>query len=143
MAMKQAVFEQLKQAMKDKDAVAKGVLTVLKSALDKAEKEKGSELTFEEEIAVVNREVKQTQQALDGAKQAGREDLIEQENRKLEILQSFLPKQLSEEEIANVLTEAGISKGMNMGEAMKIAKPLLVGKADGRTIAKVVKQLIQ
>lgn len=143
MTMKQAVFEQLKQAMKDKDAVAKGVLTVLKSALDKAEKEKGSELTFEEEIAVVNREVKQTQQALDGAKQAGREDLIEQENRKLEILQSFLPKQLSEEEIANVLTEAGISKGMNMGEAMKIAKPLLVGKADGRTIAKVVKQLIQ
>ncbi|MFC5543121.1 MAG: GatB/YqeY domain-containing protein [Bacilli bacterium] len=140
--MKQAVFEQLKQAMKEKDAVAKGVLTLLKSALDQAEKEKGSELSHEEEIAVVNREVKQTHQALEGAKQAGREDLIEKENRKLEILQSFLPKQLSEEEIANVLTEAGISKGMNMGEAMKIAKPLLAGKADGATIAKVVKSLI-
>jgi hypothetical protein len=140
--MKQAVFEQLKQAMKEKDAVAKGVLTLLKSALDQAEKEKGSELSHEEEIAVVNREVKQTHQALEGAKQAGREDLIEKENRKLEILQSFLPKQLSEEEIANVLTEAGISKGMNMGEAMKIAKPLLAGKTDGATIAKVVKSLI-
>ncbi|QBK26232.1 GatB/YqeY domain-containing protein [Ureibacillus thermophilus] len=140
--MKQAVFEQLKQAMKEKDAVAKGVLTLLKSALDQAEKEKGSELSHEEEIAVVNREVKQTHQALEGAKQAGREDLIEKENRKLEILQSFLPKQLSEVEIADALVKAGITKGMNMGEAMKIAKPLLAGKADGATIAKVVKSLI-
>ncbi|MED3662973.1 GatB/YqeY domain-containing protein [Ureibacillus sp. FSL K6-8385] len=140
--MKKDVFDQLKQAMKEKDTVAKAVLTLLKSALDQAEKEKGSELTFEEEIAVVNREVKQTHQALEGAKQAGREDLIEKENRKLQILQSFLPKQLSEEEIADALVKAGITKGMNMGEAMKIAKPLLAGKADGATIAKVVKSLI-
>ncbi|NLY80665.1 MAG: GatB/YqeY domain-containing protein [Lysinibacillus sp.] len=140
--MKTAVFNQLKQAMKEKDQVAKGVLTLLKSALDLAEKEKGAALTEEEEFAIVNREVKQTHQALDGAKQAGREDLIEKETRKLEILQSFLPKQLSEEEIAEALTDAGVTKGMNMGEAMKIAKPLLAGKADGAVIAKVVKSLI-
>lgn len=140
--LKKAVFEQLKQAMKEKDVVAKGVLTLLKSALDQAEKEKGSELSFEEEVAVIHRELKQTQQALEGAKQASREDLIEKENRKLEILQSFLPKQLSEEEIVKILVDAGITKGMNMGEAMKIAKPLLSGKADGATIAKMVKSLI-
>lgn len=140
--LKKAVFEQLKQAMKEKDVVAKGVLTLLKSALDQAEKEKGSELSFEEEVAVIHRELKQTQQALEGAKQASREDLIEKENRKLEILQSFLPKQLSEEEIVKILVDAGITKGMNMGEAMKIAKPLLAGKADGATIAKMVKSLI-
>lgn len=140
--LKKAVFEQLKQAMKEKDVVAKGVLTLLKSALDQAEKEKGSELSFEEEVAVIHRELKQTQQALEGAKQASREDLIEKENRKLEILQSFLPKQLSEEEIVKILEDAGITKGMNMGEAMKIAKPLLAGKADGATIAKMVKNLI-
>ncbi|MBB5149546.1 MULTISPECIES: GatB/YqeY domain-containing protein [Ureibacillus] len=140
--LKKTVFEQLKQAMKEKDVVAKGVLTLLKSALDQAEKEKGSELSFEEEVAVINRELKQTQQALEGAKQASREDLIEKENRKLEILQSFLPKQLSEEEIVKILVDAGITKGMNMGEAMKIAKPLLAGKADGATIAKMVKSLI-
>lgn len=128
--------------MKEKDVVAKGVLTLLKSALDQAEKEKGSELSFEEEVAVIHRELKQIQQALEGAKQASREDLIEKENRKLEILQSFLPKQLSEEEIVKILEDAGITKGMNMGEAMKIAKPLLAGKADGATIAKMVKNLI-
>lgn len=142
MMLKETVFEQLKKAMKEKDALAKGVLTLLKSALDKEEKEKGAQLTSEEEIAIVNREIKQTNQALDGAKQANREDLIEKEESKLTILKSFLPKQLTEEEIVSVLTEAGVAKGMNMGEAMKIAKPLLTGKADGATISKVVKSLI-
>ncbi|MEL4025011.1 GatB/YqeY domain-containing protein [Lysinibacillus endophyticus] len=140
--LKEKVFAQLKTAMKEKDALAKGVLTLLKSALDKEEKEKGAQLTEEEEIAIVNREIKQTNQALDGAKQANREDLIEKEENKLAILKGFLPKQLSEEEIVAVLTEAGVTKGMNMGEAMKIAKPLLAGKADGATMSKVVKSLI-
>lgn len=140
--LKTEVFAQLKVAMKEKDVVAKGVLTLLKSALDTAEKEKGSELTQDEEYAIVNREMKQTNQALEGAKQANREDLIEKEETKLQILKSFLPKQLSEEEISTILTEAGITKGMNMGNAMKIAKPLLAGKADGATMSKVVKSLI-
>ncbi|WP_342559456.1 GatB/YqeY domain-containing protein [Metasolibacillus sp. FSL K6-0083] len=140
--LKTIVFEQLKVAMREKDVVAKGVLTLVKSALDLAEKEKGNELTQEEEIAIVNREIKQTNQALEGAESAGREDLIEKEQTKLEILKRFLPKQLTEEEIIAELTAAGIVKGMNMGEAMKIAKPLLAGKADGALMSKVVKSLI-
>ncbi|MEK3993287.1 GatB/YqeY domain-containing protein [Psychrobacillus sp. FSL K6-2365] len=140
--LKTIVFDQIKSAMKEKDVLAKGVLTILKSALDNAEKEKGSALTPEEEIAIVNREVKQTNQALEGAKEANREDLIEKENAKLKLLASFLPTQLNEDEIVSVLTEAGVTKGMNMGEAMKIAKPLLVGKADGSMMSKVVKSMI-
>lgn len=140
--LKETVFVQLKTAMKEKDVLAKGVLTLLKSALDTAEKEKGSSLTNEEEIAIVNREIKQTNQSLDGARQANREDLVEKEEAKLTLLKNFLPKQLSEEEIVIVLTDAGIGQGMNMGDAMKIAKPLLTGKADGATISKIVKGLI-
>lgn len=140
--LKETVFERLKTAMKEKDVLAKGVLTLLKSALDTAEKEKGAPLTNEEEIAIVNREIKQTNQSLDGAKQAEREDLIEKEEAKLTLLKGFLPKQLSEEEIVKILTEAGIVQGMNMGDAMKIAKPLLAGKADGATTSKIVKSLI-
>ena len=142
MMLKTVVFDQLKQAMKNKDVLAKGVLTLVKAALDAAEKEKGAELTPLEETAVINREVKQTNQSLDGAKQAGREDLIEKEEAKLVILKSFLPKQLSEEEIVAALQAAGVTAGMNMGDAMKIAKPLLDGKADGATMSKVVKSLI-
>ncbi len=140
--LKTIVFDQIKRAMKEKDVLAKGVLTILKSALDSAEKEKGSALSPEEEIAIVNREVKQTNQALDGAKAANREDLIEKENAKLKLLASFLPTQLSEEEIVTLLTEAGVVKGMNMGDAMKIAKPILTGKTDGSTMSKVVKSII-
>ncbi len=58
------------------------------------------------------------------------------------LLRSFLPKQLSEEEIAEKLVAAGVGKGMNMGEAMKIAKPLLTGQAEGAVISKVVKNII-
>ena len=140
--LKEQVFEQLKTAMKNKDVLAKGVLTLVKSALDAAEKEKGTILTPEEEIAVINREVKQTNQALEGAQAAGREDLIKKETAKIALLKSFLPKQLSEDEIVRALTEAGVSSGMNMGDAMKIAKPLLNGKAEGAVISKVVKSLI-
>ena len=140
--LKTEVFAQLKEAMKNKDVLAKGVLTLVKAALDNAEKEKGSALTSEEEIAVINREVKQTTQALEGAQSAGREDLIEKEQAKIALLKSFLPKQLTEEEIVQALQEAGVAAGMNMGDAMKIAKPLLTGKADGATISKVVKSLI-
>lgn len=140
--IKDKVFERLKTAMKEKDILAKGVLTLLKAALDTAEKEKGASLTNEEEIAIVNREIKQTNQSLDGAKLANREDLIEKEEVKLTLLKGFLPKQLTEEEIVTILADAGIGRGMNMGEAMKIAKPLLTGKADGATISKVVKSLI-
>ena len=140
--LKDQVFAQLKVAMKEKDALSKGVLQLVKAALDAAEKEKGAALTEEEEIAVINREVKQTNQALEGAESAGRADLIEKEKAKLTLLKSFLPKQLSEEEIAEALKAAGITVGMNMGDAMKIAKPLLTGKAEGAVISKVVKSLI-
>lgn len=140
--LKTKVFEMIKQAMRDKDQLTKSVLTIVKSNLDLAEKEKGEALTEAEEIAIINREMKQVRQSLDGAKQAGRDDLIEQEEAKLRLLEQFLPEQLSEEEVKRALIEAGVESGMNMGDAMKIARPLLAGKTDGQTIASVVKQLI-
>ncbi len=89
--LKTVVFEQLKTAMREKDVLAKGVLTLVKAALDSAEKEKGAALSTEEEVAIVNREIKQTNQALEGAQEAKREDLIEKEKAKLVLLKSFLP----------------------------------------------------
>lgn len=114
----------------------------MKAAIDLQAKEQGAPVSEQDEISIIQREVKQTEQALEGAEQAGRDDLIADEKRKLEILTAFLPKQLSEEEVVAVLTEAGVTTGMNMGEAMKIAKPALAGKTDGKTMAKVVKALI-
>lgn len=140
--LKTVVFEQLKQAMRDKDTLTKGVLTLLKSQLDLAEKEQGSPLTALQETEIVNREIKQTHQALEGAEKAERADLIEQEQTKLKLLESFLPEQLSEEEVKQLLTDNGVVSGIAMGDAMKIAKPLLAGKTDGKTMSTVVKSLI-
>lgn len=141
--MKQQVFEDLKQAMRDKDTLAKGVLTLLKAGLDKAEKEKGSELTNQEAISVVQREIKQTKQAYEGAVKANREDLIENEKRKIDLLEQYLPAQMDESEAIMILNDAGVKQGMNMGDAMKIAKPLLTGKIENAVIAKLVKAIIQ
>lgn len=141
--MKHKVFEDLKQAMKNKDTLTKGVLTLLKAGLDRAEKEKGSELTEAESVAVVQREVKQTKQALEGAVKAGRDDLIENEKKKIDLLEKYLPAQMDESEAITILHDAGLKSGMNMGDAMKIAKPLLSGKVENATIAKLVKGIIE
>ena len=94
----------IKKCHEGKRCACEGVLTLVKAALDSAEKEKGAVLSTEEEVAIVNREIKQTNQALEGAQKAQREDLIEQEEAKLVLLKSFLPKQLSEDEIVTMLT---------------------------------------
>lgn len=118
-----AVFEQLKQAMCDKDLLKKEVLQLVKAAIDLQAKEHGTPVLEQDEI-VIKREVKQTEQALEGAEQAGRDDLIANEKRKLAILTACLPQQVTE-----VLTKAGVTTGMNMGDAMekvmKTVKPLI------------------
>lgn len=106
----------------------------MKAAIDLQAKEHGTPVLEQDEIVIIQREVKQTEQALEGAEQAGRDDLIANEKCKLAILTAFLPHQVTE-----VLTKAGVTTGMNMGDAMKIAKPALVGKTDGKTMEKVVK----
>lgn len=140
--MKEQVFTLLKAAMKNKDTLAKGVYQILKSNLENAEKEKKAVLTVDEEIAIVQREVKQTNQALEGAVQANRADLIEKEKTKLVLLEKFLPKQLNEDEVQIALLAAGVKTGMNMGDAMKIARPLLNGLAPNATISTVAKKII-
>lgn len=141
--MKKQIFEDLKVAMKNKDVLAKGVLQLLKAKFDITEKEKGSELTQSEAIAVVQSEIKQTKQALDGAVKAQREDLIVKENLKIKILGKYLPRQLSEQEVKLELQAIGVNSTMNMGQAMKLAKSHLDGHADNSMISKVVKELIQ
>lgn len=142
--LKDQVFAQLKVAMKEKDVLSKGVLQLVKAALDAAEKEKGATLTEAEEIAVINREVKQTNQALEGAASAGRADLIEKEQAKLTLLKSFLPKQLSEEEIsqaiAQIIQEENAMDIKQMGKIIGLANQKLAGKAEGKAIANEVKK---
>lgn len=140
--MKDKIFEDLKTAMKMKDTLKKGLLQIIKSNLDMAEKEKGSALTDVESFTVLQKEAKQIKQSIEGAKKAGRDDIISQENTKLSIVESYLPEMLNIEAVTSILYDKGVKKGMNMGDAMKIAKQHLTGLAENSVIAQAVKGII-
>ena len=130
------------QAMKDKDTLKKGVLQLVKSQIEKLSKQEKRDLTKEEEIQMVQREVKQTKESLEAAEKYGRQDLVDENKRKIEILTTYLPEQLDEAAVIKIAKDAGVTPGMQMGDAMKLAMPLLKGKTESALISKVVKGLI-
>lgn len=140
--LKEQITKDIIQAMKDKDNVKKGTLQLVKGNIENLEIEKKRALKQTEEIQVIQREIKQTKEALADAERYGRSDLVEMNKTKLEILSEYLPEQLGEDEVREVLVSLGIDKGMNMGQAMKLAMPKLSGKTDNALISKLVRELI-
>ena len=135
------------QAMKDHDTVKKGVLSLVISSIALAEKEDGKTLTREEELIFIQKELKQTRESLTETP-ADRTDLIEETKKKIEILESYLPRQLTEEEIKtaieSILTEKGLepvkkSQGVVMKEIMAKYK----GQTDGKTVNKVLSTILK
>ena len=135
------------QAMKDHDTVKKGVLSLVISSIALAEKEDGKTLTREEELTFIQKELKQTRESLTETP-ADRIYLIEETKKKIEILESYLPRQLTEEEIKtaieSILTEKGLepvkkSQGVVMKEIMAKYK----GQTDGKTVNKVLSTILK
>ena len=135
------------QAMKDHDTVKKGVLSLVISSIALAEKEDGKTLTREEELTFIQKELKQTRESLTETP-AERTDLIEETKKKIEILESYLPRQLTEEEIKtaieSILTEKELepvkkSQGVVMKEIMAKYK----GQTDGKTVNKVLSTILK
>lgn len=140
--LKEKLKDEFKSAMRNKEVLKKGILTMIISNITTAEKEKGTELTEIEVLAIVQRELKQTKQALVEAEKAERLDNIEYGKEKIAIIESYLPQMMTADEIRALLVENGIGSGTNMGEAMKIIKPLVAGKADNALVSKTVKEVI-
>lgn len=135
------------QAMKDHDSLKKGVLSLLISAIALAEKEAGKTLEKEEELAYVQRELKQTRETL-AETPASRQDLVDETNKKIELLESYLPRQLSDEEITaaieGILKEKGLepvkrSQGIVMKEMMAKFK----GQTDGKTVNRILGTILK
>lgn len=140
--LKEKLKAEFKSAMRNKEVLKKGILTMIISNISTAEKEKGTELTEIEVLAIVQRELKQTKQALAEAEKAGRQDNIDYGKEKIAIIESYLPQMMTVDEIRALLVENGIGSGTNMGEAMKVIKPLVAGKADNALVSKTVKEVI-
>ncbi len=144
MSLKQKVQQDLIQAMKDKNALVKGVLQIVKAGFNNAEKIAGMELDNEQLIPVIQKEIKQTQQAFESAVSANRSDTMAQELQKIFLLKSYLPEQLDETQIKLRLSNVGVVSGMSMGDAMKIAKQYIAqSEAEPRLVSQIVREMIR
>ncbi|MEH6764816.1 MAG: GatB/YqeY domain-containing protein [Aequorivita antarctica] len=145
MSLQDKVMDAMKTAMKAKDTQSLEALRSIKSALLLAQTETGSktDLTEEEEIKLLQKQVKQRKDSAAIYKEQNRLDLAEPELAQAQVIEQFLPQQLSEEEVTkivdDIITETGASSMADMGKIMGLASAKLAGKADGKTISTVVK----
>lgn len=133
-------------AMKAHDTLKKGVLSLLISSIALAEKEQGTELSKEDELGFVQRELKQTKESLAETPE-NREDLKEENQKKIDIIEAYLPKQLSEEEIKAAIEQILSEKGLepvkkSQGPVMKEIMAKYKGQTDGKTVNKVLSSIL-
>ena len=144
--LKERLMEDLKTSMREKNEIRKNTVQMVRAAILQIEKDKAIEVQDEKIIEIIAKEVKSKKDALEDFKKAEREDLIEQTNQEISILQEYLPKQLSYEElkekISNIISQVGATSIKDMGTVMKEAKAQIGASADGKTINDVVKELL-
>ena len=143
MALKDVLLKDMKEAMRNKDTVRKGVITMLRNGLAIIEKEEKRELTREDELAVLGRELKQNQDSLLEAQKAGRQDIADQVLAKIAVIKEYLPKEMNEAEVTELMGKLPINRSMKMGELIAIVHKEVDGAADKRMISKVVKQYLE
>ena len=133
--------------MKEKDLVRKNTIQMIRSAILQIEKDKAIEVTDEQIIEIIAKESKKRKDAAKDFEKSQREDLIKQNNQEIDILAKYLPKQLTVEEIEDivkeVITQTGASSMKDMGSVMKEAKNKIGASADGKTISDVVKKMLE
>lgn len=148
MSLEQKVMGELKTAMLAKDEKALRSLRAIKAAILLAKTSEGGsgELKEEDEVKLLQKLVKQRKDSLEIYQQQNRGDLAEKEKEEIEVIERFLPKQLSAEELKTILTkiiaDTGASSPADMGKVMGAATKQLAGRADGKTISSLVKELL-
>ena len=143
MSLQEQISAALKDAMRARDEVKMTTLRLVLTAIKKREKEARSLLEDQEVISVITSQIKQRRESIEQYRKAGREDLAQTEEKELQILQGYMPEQVSEEEISNtldeIIAEVGAVSMKDMGKVMKAAMAKLAGKAEGGAINAMVK----
>lgn len=149
MTSKQKLQEELKQSMLARTAEKTSVLRLLLSAINYFEINKGGagyEATDEDVLSVVQKEVKQRKDSIEQFKAGNRQDLVDKETKELEILQTYLPAQMSEKEVRKIvqdtIREVSATSMQDMGKVMGSLMPKLKGKADGGLVSRFVKEAL-
>ena len=144
--LKEKLMEDLKEAMKSKNEIKKNTVQMVRAAILQIEKDKGIQVEDDRILEIIAKEVKTKRDAIKDFEKAERQDLIDQTNQEIEVLQQYLPKQLSREEIKveleKIISEIGATTMKDMGTIMKEAKAKMGASADGKTINEVAKEIM-
>ncbi|MXW04283.1 MAG: GatB/YqeY domain-containing protein [Gemmatimonadetes bacterium] len=146
MALKERLTDDMKSALRNRETVRLGLVRMIRAQIKNREIAKGSDLEDEETVEVVSSLIKAKREALEFAVKGDRKDLVAQAEEELEILASYLPEQLSEEEIRSVVQEAidqsGAAGPGDLGRVMGAVMPRVKGLADGRLVNTIVRECL-
>lgn len=147
MSLENTINEAIKTAMREKDKVALDSLRAVKAQILLLKTEaKGAEVSAEQEIAILQRMIKQRKDSFEQFAAQGRNDLAEVEEAQMKVIEQFLPQQLSsqelEAEIKNIIAETGVVSMKDLGKVMGTASKMLAGKSDGKSISEMAKKLL-
>ena len=146
MSLKERLMADLKEAMKSKDKLRKDVITMVRAAIKQKEVDERVELDDSDILDIISKQLKEKKSSIDEFKKGNREDLVKQTNDEIEILLKYLPEQLSDEElkeiIKKVIDENEITSMKDIGKLMKSVMPLIKGKADGKQVNLIAKELL-
>lgn len=145
--LKDKIREDLKKAMKERDEVRVRTLRMINAAIKNFEVEKMKEADDEDVIGILQKEAKKRREAIEEYRKAGREDLAKDEEAELRVIEEYLPKQMSEEEIRSlamkVISEVGAKSPRDLGKVMKEIMPKVKGRADGKVVNRIVRELLE
>lgn len=146
MSLKDKLKDDLKSAMKEKDAVRKNVVQLIKAGVLQVEKDKQITLDDEGVLDVIAKQLKQRRDSLPDYEKSGREDLVAQLKREMELLMEYLPAQLTREELEAIVKEAvtktGAQSVKDMGKVMAAVMPKTKGRADGKEINAIAREFL-
>jgi len=147
MGVQEELMADLKNAMRTKDADAKRAIRMALAELKNARVAKNADLAEAEMIAVLQKQVRQCQDAIVEYKKGSRDDLVAEAETEIQILERYLPAMMSRDEVASIAREAiaeiGASSPKQMGQVMRVLMPRVEGRADGRMVSQVVKEMLQ
>lgn len=147
MSLKQKLQEDLKSSMKNKDTVKKSVITLVRASIKQYEVDNRVELSDDEIVDLIAKQLKQTRDSREEFAKASREDLVSKAEAEIEVLKEYLPQQLSEEELNKIvistISEVGATSMKDMKKIMTSIMPKVKGRADGKLINELVKKHLQ
>ena len=146
MSLKQQITEDMKTAMRAKDSVRLGAIRLLLSAIKQREVDERIELTDADVIAVIEKMLKQRRDSITAFESANRVDLADIEKFEVSVLQTYMPKQMSDDEISQIITQViadtGAQGAKDMGKVVGLVKPLVAGMADMGKVSGLIKALL-